>query len=84
MAPRPGEPEPGFSVPSGQDTETVAVAHNGDVLTVGMYSGTVYRLDKDGKAKLIAKLFPAGEYPFLIVLGLLLGDDDSIYVLANT
>jgi len=59
----PGKPEPVFSVPAGQDTEIVAVAHNGDVFTVEMYSGTVYRIDSDGKAKVIATLFPAGKYP---------------------
>ncbi|MGC1645283.1 MAG: hypothetical protein WA741_05595, partial [Candidatus Sulfotelmatobacter sp.] len=80
----PGKPEPVFSVPSGQDTETVAVADNGDVFTVDQYSGTVYRIGIDGKAKVIAILFPAGEYPSLTVLGLLLGHDGSIYVLANT
>jgi len=87
----PGKPEPVFSVPSGQDTESVAVAHNGDVFTVEMYSGTVYRIGTDGKAKVIATLFPAGEYPSLMALGLLLGNDEwpwnndvSIYVLANT
>jgi streptogramin lyase len=80
----PGKPEPVFSVPKGQDTETVAVAHNGDVFTVEMYSGTVYRIDTDGKAKVIATLFPAGKYPSLVALGLMLGDDGSIFVLANT
>jgi hypothetical protein len=80
----PGKPEPVFFAPQGQDTEIVAVAHNGDVFTVDMYSGTVYRIDKDGKARVIATLFPAGEYPSLAALGLLLGDDSSIYVLANT
>jgi hypothetical protein len=80
----PGKPEAVFSVPEGQDTETVAVAHNGDVFTVEMYSGTVYRIDADRKAKVIATLFPAGKYPSLLALGLLLGDDGSIYVLANT
>jgi hypothetical protein len=80
----PGKPEPVFSVPPGQDTETVAVAHNGDVFTVEMYSGTVYRIDHDGKAKVIATLFPAGMYPNLIALGILLGDDGCIFVLANT
>ena len=70
----PGKPEPVFSVPSGQDTETVAVAHNGDVFTVEMYSGTVYRIDADGNAKVIAMLFPAGKYPSLVALGLLLGE----------
>jgi streptogramin lyase len=80
----PGQPEPVFSVPQGQDTETVAVAHNGDVFTVEMYSGTVYRIHPDGKTKIIATLFPAGKYPSLIALGLLLGRDGSIYVLANT
>jgi sugar lactone lactonase YvrE len=80
----PGEPEPVFSVLSGQDTESVAVADNGDVFTVEMYSGTVYRIEQGGKAKVIATLFPAGKYPSLNVLGLLLGTDRSIYVLANT
>ena len=80
----PGKPEPVFSLPPGQDTETVVVAHNGDVFTVEVYSGTVYRIDTEGKAKVIATLFPAGKYPSLIALGLLLGEDDSIYVLANT
>ena len=80
----PGNPEPVFSVPQGQDTESVAVGPNGDVFTVDMYSGTVYRIGTDGKAKIIAKLFPAGKYPNLQALGLLLGDDGSIYVLANT
>jgi len=80
----PGKPEPVFSVPTGQDTETVAVARNGDVFTVEMYSGTVYRIDTAGNAKVIATLFPPGKYPSLIALGLLLGDDGSIYVLANT
>jgi len=80
----PGNPQPVFSVPSGQDTETVAVADNGDVFTADIYSGTVYRIDVDGKTKVIATLFPAGKYPSLAVLGLLLGHDGSIYVLANT
>jgi len=80
----PGKPEPVFSVPLGMDTETVAVADNGDVFTVEMYSGTVYRVDTEGNAKVIATLFPAGKYPSLQALGLLLGDDGSIYVLANT
>ncbi|HEY9139363.1 MAG TPA: hypothetical protein VIN93_00630 [Bryobacteraceae bacterium] len=80
----PGKPEPVFSVPQGMDTEAVAVAQNGDVFTVEMYSGTVYRIGTDGKAKVVATLFPAGKYPNLQALGLLLGDDDSIYVLANT
>jgi sugar lactone lactonase YvrE len=80
----PGNPEPVFSVPPGQDTEIVAVAHNGDVFTVDLYSGTVYRIVSDRKAKVIARLFPAGKYPSLQALGLLLGHDDSIYVLANT
>lgn len=80
----PGKPEPVFSVPPGQDTESVAVARNGDVFTVEMYSGTVYRIDTDGKANVIATLFPPGKYPSLFAVGLLLGDDDSIYVLANT
>ena len=80
----PSKPEPVFSVPPGQDTESVAVAHNGDVFTVEMYSGTEYRIDTDGNARVIATLFPVGEYPSLIAAGLLLGDDGSIYVLANT
>lgn len=80
----PGKPEPVFSVPPGQDTESVAVARNGEAFTVEVYSGTVYRIDTDGNAKAIATLFPIGEYPSLIALGLLLGHDDSIYVLANT
>jgi len=80
----PGQPEPEFSVPQGQDTETVAVADNGDVFTVDLYSGTVYRIDTKGKATTIATLFPAGKYPSLQAVGLLLGHDDSIYVLANT
>lgn len=80
----PGQPESVFSVPSGQDTEAVAVADNGDVFTVEFYSGTVYRIDTDGKSKVIATLFPAGKYPSLFALGLLLGDDGSLYVLANT
>jgi len=80
----PGKPEPVFSVPSGQDTETVFVADNGDVFTVEMYSGTVYRIDTNGKAKVIATLFPAGKYPSLVALGVLLGHDGSVYALANT
>jgi sugar lactone lactonase YvrE len=80
----PGKPEPVFSVPARQDTETVAVADNGVVFTVDLYSGTVYRIEHDGKAKVIATLFPAGKYPSLQAVGLLLGHDDSIYVLANT
>ena len=80
----PGNPEPVFSVPAGMDTESVAVADNGDVFTVEMYSGTVYRIDTEGNAEVIATLFAAGEYPSLIALGLLVGDDNSIYVLANT
>jgi len=80
----PGTPQPVFSVPLDQDTESVAVAHNGEVFTVEMYSGTVYRIDTRGNATVIATLFPAGEYPSLQALGMLLGDDDSIYVLANT
>jgi len=80
----PGKPEPVFSVPAGMDTEMVAVARNGDVFTVEMYSGTVYRIGTDRNAEVIATLFPAGKYPNLQALGLLLGDDDSIYVLANT
>jgi len=80
----PGKPEPVFSVPPGQDTDSVAVADNGDVFTLEVYSGTVYRVDADGKTKVIAALFPAGKYPSLTALGLLLGDDGSIYVLANT
>src|SRR5579872_3530353 len=80
----PGKPEPLFSLPPGQDTEIVAVAPNGDVFTVELYSGTVYRIGTNGKAKVVATLFPAGKYPNLQALGLLLGDDGSIYVLANT
>ena len=80
----PGKPEPVFSVPPGMDTETVAAADNGEVFTVELFSGTVYRIDKKGNAKVIATLFPAGKYPSLQALGLLLGDDGSIYVLANT
>jgi sugar lactone lactonase YvrE len=80
----PGKPEPVFSVPQGQDTETVAVADNRDVFTVDMYSGTVYRIRTDGKAEVIGTLFPKGKYPSLAALGLLLGEDGSIYVLANT
>lgn len=80
----PGKPQPVFSVPAGQDMESVAVAPNGDVITVDMYSGTVYRIGPNGRSKVIAKLFPAGKYPNLQALGLLLGDDGSIYVLANT
>lgn len=87
----PGKPEPVFSALSGEDTETVAVAPNGEVFTVEMYSGTVYRIGIDGKSKIIATLFPAGTYPSLVAMGLLLGPDEvtwksdvSIYVLANT
>jgi len=80
----PGKPEPVFSVAPGSDTESVALAPNGDVFTIELYSGTVYRIDTDGQAKVIATLFPAGKYPSLQALGVLLGDDSSIYVLANT
>jgi hypothetical protein len=80
----PGKPEPVFSVPQGSDTESVAVAPNGDVFTVELYTGTVYRIDADGKAKFVAALFPVGKYPSLQALGVLLGENGSIYVLANT
>lgn len=80
----PGKPQPVFSAPAGGDTESVAVAPNGDVFTVELFSGTVYRIDPEGKAKVIATLFPPGEYPSLVTLGILLGHDGSIDVLANT
>lgn len=80
----PGKPEPVFSVPPGGDTESVAIAPNGDVFTIELYSGTVYRIGTDRQAEVIATLFPAGKYPSLQALGVLLGADSSIYVLANT
>jgi hypothetical protein len=80
----PGKPEPVFSVPPGSDIESVAVARTGEVFTIELYSGTVYRIATDGQAKVIATLFPAGKYPSLQAAGVLLGDDTSIYVLANT
>jgi sugar lactone lactonase YvrE len=81
-----GNPQPVFSVDagSGEDTEGVAVAPNGDVFTAEMYSGRIYRIRPNGDADVFASLFAPGEYPFVYVLGMAFGPDRNLYVLANT
>jgi sugar lactone lactonase YvrE len=81
-----GNPQPVFSVEagSGEDTEGVAVAPNGDVFTAEAYSGRIHRIKPDGKAEVFAELFEPGEYSSVWVLGMAFGPDRNLYVLANT
>jgi len=80
----PGAPQPVFTAPPGEDTECPAITRKGDVLTAEMYSGKIYRIRPDGTYKVIARLFPKGKYPNLQCLGVLLGREGDLYVLANT
>jgi len=79
-----GPPQPVFTAPAGEDTECPAITRDGDVLTAEAYSGKIYRIKPDGTARVIATLFAPGTYPNLVCLGVVLGREGDLYVLANT
>jgi len=79
-----GNPQPVFTAKLGEDTECVAIAHNGDVFTAEVYSGKIYRIKPNGHAEVFARLFPEGMYPNLVCLGVVFGPDRNLYVIANT
>jgi hypothetical protein len=68
-----GPPQSVFRAEAGVDTEGLAVAPDGEVLTADMWSGTIYRIRHHGKSEVFATLFSPGEYASVWVLGMTFG-----------